>query len=145
MNISLKQIGVAKNQEKKHFGGWDTVQTDIIINPEYQDALLGLKDFSHVVVIFWMHEVKRCDIRHVPQGKRGEVPEVGIFACRCAERPNPIGISTVKIVGIKDNIVTVQGLDVINDTIILDIKPYTPQYDRIENPRYPEWVDKLEY
>jgi len=145
MKITLKPIGIAQNQEKKHFGGWEKVVTNIIINEEYKEALSGLQDYSNLIVVYWMHEVKSCDIRHVPQGKVGEVPEVGIFACRCPQRPNPIGISTVEILSIKDNILTVKGLDVINDTPIIDIKPYTPQYDAAPDAKVPEWVNKLDY
>lgn len=145
MEIILKSIGVAENQEKKHFGGWATVVSNIVIRREYQDALKGLEDYSHLIVIYWMHEVKTCDIRHVPQGKVGEIPEVGIFASRCPQRPNPIGVSTVKILSIKNNVITVQGLDVVNSTPILDIKPYTPQYDRADDARVPRWVGKLDY
>ena len=145
MEIKLSPIGVAENKEKHHFGNWREVVTDLVINDEYQDALAGLEDYSHLIVVYFMHEVKTCDIRHIPQGKIGEVPEVGIFACRCPARPNHIGISTVKILDIKDNIVTVQGLDVINNTPILDLKPYTPQYDSVNDAKVPEWVNKLEY
>lgn len=145
MEIKLKPIGFTKNQEKKHFGGWHEVVTELIIDEQYKDALDGLEDYSHLIVIYWMHQVEACDIRHVPQGKVGEVPEVGIFACRCPQRPNPIGISTVEILSIKDNIITVKGLDVIKDTPILDIKPYTPQYDTITNAKTPDWVNKLDY
>ena len=145
MKITLKPIGIAQNQEKKHFGGWEKVVTNIIINEEYKEALSGLQDYSNLIVVYWMHEVKSCDIRHVAQGKVGEVPEVGIFACRCPQRPNPIGISTVEILSIKDNILTVKGLDVINDTPIINIKPYTPQYDAAPDAKVPEWVNKLDY
>ena len=145
MEIKLKSISIAKNQEKKHFGEWKDVVTDLVINEEYKDALTGLEDYSHLVVIYWMHEVKTCDIRHIPQGKIGKVPEVGIFACRCPQRPNPIGISTTEIISVKDNIIKVKGLDVIDNTPILDIKPYTPQYDSALNAKVPEWVDKLDY
>jgi len=145
MEIKLTSIGVANNKEKKHFGNWKNVSTDLVINEAYKDALQGLSDYSHLIVVYWMHEVKTCDMRHVPQGKIGEVPEVGIFACRCAQRPNPIGVSTVKIIDIKNNIVTVKGLDVIGNTPILDIKPYTPQYDSVLNAKVPDWVNKLEY
>jgi len=143
--ITLKPIGIAKNQEKKHFGGWSGVVTDLVIDEKYRQALDGLQDYSHLVVVYWMHEVKTCELLHVPQGKVGEVPQVGIFACRCPARPNPIGISTAGILAIKDNIVTVKGLDVINGTPILDIKPYTPQYDLVRDAKVPEWVGKLEY
>lgn len=145
MNITLKPIGFAKNQQKDHFGGWNKVVTDLVIDKEFEEALLGLKDYSHLVVIYWLSEVKACELRHVPQGKVGKVPEVGIFACRCAQRPNPIGIATVKLMKIKENIVTVKGLDTINNTPILDIKPYTPQYDLVKNAHVPAWVNKLDY
>ncbi|TSC81913.1 MAG: hypothetical protein G01um101420_696 [Parcubacteria group bacterium Gr01-1014_20] len=145
MEINLKTIGFARNQEIDHFGGWDKVVTELVINDEYQDALTGLDDYSHIFVIYWMHNVKTCDIRHVPQGKVGEVPEVGIFACRCPGRPNPIGLSLAKIMSIKGSVVTVRGLDVIKDTPILDLKPYTPQYDSAVDVKVPDWVNKLEY
>ena len=83
--------------------------------------------------------------RHVPQGKVAEVPEVGIFACRCPQRPNPIGITTVEIISINKNAIKVKGLDVINNTPVLDIKPYTPQYDLVRDAEVPEWVNKLDY
>lgn len=145
-NIELKPIGLAKNNERKHFGGWGAIITEIVVYPQYKDALLGLEDYSHLIIVYWMHETKTCDLRHIPQGKvGGEVPEVGIFACRCAQRPNPIGVSTVKIESIEDNIVKVKGLDVINETPILDIKPYTPQYDAVKDAKVPKWVNKLDY
>ncbi len=143
--IKLNPIGYAKNAEKHHFGGWKNIISEIIINEKWRGALLGLSDFSHIIVVYFMHEIKTCDIRHIPQGKAGKVPEVGIFACRCPARPNPIGISTVKLLNVKDNIITVQGLDVVQDTPILDIKPYTPQYDAAENPKVPDWINKLDY
>jgi len=145
MEIKLKSIGSAQNKEKKHFGGWKDVASELVIDKEYQEALEGLEQYSHLIVIYFMHEVKTCDLRHVPQGKDGEVPMVGIFACRCAQRPNPIGITTVELVNIKENIITVKGLDIIGDTPILDIKPYTPQYDSVTDAKIPEWVNKLDY
>ena len=54
MEIKLKPIGFAKNQEAKHFGGWAGVVTDLIIEKLYEDALLGLEDYSHLIVIYWM-------------------------------------------------------------------------------------------
>ena len=141
----MKAIAVAENAEKKHFGGWGGIITDIVIDEKYKDALMGLEDYSHLIIIYFMHEVKTCDLRHVPQGKVGEVPEVGIFACRCPQRPNPIGITTVEFLGIENNIVKVKGLDVIDGTPILDIKPYTPQYDSVSNAKVPDWVNKLDY
>lgn len=143
--IKLKPIGFAKNQEHKHVGGWAGVVTDLVIEKQYEDALLGLDDYSHLLVIYWMHEVSTCEMRHVPQGKVGVVPEVGIFSCRCPQRPNPLGLSTVKVLGIENNIITVEGLDVVNGTPILDLKPYTPQYDAVADAKVPAWVNQLDY
>ncbi len=145
MGITLKPIGTARNREQQHFGGWSEVVTDLAMYEEYEEALEGLEDYSHLIVIYWMHEVTTCDIRKVPQGKVGDVPEVGIFACRCPQRPNPIGITTTQISSIKGNCVTVKGLDVIRNTPIFDIKPYTPQYDAVQDVKVPEWVNKLDY
>ena len=145
MEITLKSIGIATNQEEQHFGGWSEIVTDLIINEEYEEALEGLEDYSHLIVIYWMHEITTFDMHKIPQGKVGDVPEVGIFACRCPQRPNPIGITTTQILSIKDNVVTVRGLDVINNTPILDIKPYTPQYDAAQDAKVPGWVNKLNY
>src|SRR3989338_626764 len=112
--IKLRPIGLAKNNIKKsRFGNFADEISEIILDKEYTKGLDGIEDYSHIIVVYWLDRVKTCDIRHIPQGKAGEVPEVGIFACRCVNRPNPIGISTVKILSIKDNIVTVKGFDII--------------------------------
>src|SRR3989344_7949518 len=126
--IKMTPIDLARNSQDKHYGGWREVMTEVVIDKRWEDALLGLSDYSHIIVVYWMHGVNTCDIRHVPQDMVGEVPEVGIFACRCPARPNPIGVSAVELISINGNVVSVKGLDVINGTPILDIKPYTPQY-----------------
>ena len=143
MTISMKPVGVVKNKEKnQHFGNWGKVVSDIVISKKFSSALDGLEDYSHAVIVYWMHEVKKHVVKHHPQGV---APLVGIFACRCKGRPNPIGISAVKIVRRRKNILTVKGLDVINGTPVLDIKPYTPQYDMVKNIKVPEWTKMLKY
>lgn len=145
MDIKLRSIGLARNESTDHFGGWSESLTDIVLEPEYAPGLDGLRDYSHAIVVYFMHEAGVCELHHVPQGRVGQVPEVGIFACRCAQRPNPIGLSIGKIIAIRGNVITLKGLDVIRDTPILDIKPYTPQYDLARDVTTPEWVGKLEY
>ena len=71
------------------------------------------------------------------------MPQVGIFSQRVKDRPNPIGVTAVKIISVGDDYLEVQGLDAINDTPVLDIKPYYPQYDKIEHSIVPEWVNRL--
>ena len=145
MEIKIKPIGFVKNNIKEQrFGNWSDVVSEIILNKEYEDALDGIEDYSHINVVFWMNEVKTCKIKHQPQGNE-HVPVVGIFACRCPNRPNPIGITTVELLERKNNTVKVKGLDVIDNTPIIDIKPYTPQYDKVKDVKTPEWIDKLKY
>ncbi len=141
--IIIKPIGIARNDvEKSRFGGWDKVISEIILNEEYREALDGIDDYSHLIVLFWMDQVKACKIKHQPQGIG---PLVGILACRCPARPNPIAITTVKLLEHKGNRLKVKGLDVINNTPIIDIKPYTPQYDEVKDAKAPAWINELEY
>ena len=145
MEIKIKPIGLVKNNVKEHrFGDWKNEISEISLNKEYEEALDGIEEYSHLNVVFWMDQVKTCKIKHRPQGNE-EVPVVGILACRCPARPNPIGITTVKLLGRKDNKIKVIGLDVIDNTPVVDIKPYTPQYDKVEDAKTPEWIDKLKY
>ncbi len=145
MEMKVKPIGFAKNAvNETRFGNWKDEISEIIFNKEYEEALDGIEDYSHINVVFWMDQVKTCKIKHRPQGNM-EVPVVGIFACRCPVRPNPIGITTVELLGKENNVIKVKGLDVINNTPIIDIKPYTPQYDEVKNAKTPEWINKLKY
>lgn len=144
-DVKMNPIGSVKNSVKEpRFGNWAGVISDIVLDGKYTEALDGLEDYSHATIVYWMHEVKTCHIKHRPQGNP-DVPVVGVFACRCPARPNPIGITTVEIIGVEDNVLKVKGLDVINGTPILDIKPYTLHYDCVKNAKYPAWVDKLKY
>ncbi len=141
--ITIKPLGKAKNNvTKPTLPGWKDITTEIVIDKRYTKGLDGIEDYSHVIIVYWMDREKECHLKHHPQGKK-DVPFVGVFACRCPQRPNRIAISTVELVGRKENVLTVKGLDIINDTSILDIKPYTPQYDKVEKAKVPNWVNKL--
>src|SRR3990170_3676719 len=141
--ITIRPLGLAKNKVyKPMLPGWKDVVTEIVIDKNYSKGLDGIEDYSHVIIVYWMDREKECHLKHHPQGTE-DVPFVGIFACRCPQRPNRIAISTVELVGKKGNIITVKGLDIINGTPILDIKPYTPQYDEVKKAKIPDWVIKL--
>lgn len=143
--IKLNPIGVVKNNVKKpRFGNFANEISEIIIDKKFTEALTGIDDYSHVIIVYWMDKVKDYVIKHQPQGNPN-VPVVGIFACRCPQRPNPIGMTTVKLIGHKGNKLKVKGLDVIDGTPVIDIKPYWPQYDKVENGKIPDWVDRLEF
>lgn len=122
--------------------GWATVVSTLVLEPEYAGALDGLGAFSHALVIFWMHEAPAPDtMRRRPQG-RSDMPEIGILAQRARHRPNPIGVTAVEVIEVAQNTMMVRGLDAINGTPILDIKPYFPQYDA-RPATTPSWVDEL--
>ena len=124
---------------------WGQVISEIIIKEELRDGLQGLEDFSHVIVVYHLSEAKFVKENHLvrrPQG-RADMPKVGIFAQRAKDRPNTIGVTAVKLLSVKQNAITVQGLDAIDGTPVLDIKPYYPQYDLKENAHVPEWVNIL--
>ena len=108
----------------------------------------ALSDYSHLVIVYHMDQICLHKDRHVPQGRYEDVPEVGIFACRCPWRPNPIAITTVKLLKLDGNIITVRGLDAANLSPVLDVKPYYPPYDGVdanEDLRVPDWIYKLTY
>ena len=124
---------------------WGELISHIVINEDLSDGLRGLENFSHIIVVYHLNEANFEKEKHLvrrPQG-RNDMPMVGIFSQRAKDRPNPIGITAVKLISIKENVIEVQGLDAIDRTPILDIKPYYPQYDLKENATVPEWVDIL--
>ncbi len=143
-DITLKPIGFVKNNVKElRRGNFDDEVSEIIVDEEFTDALNSIEDYSHVIIVYWMDKVKKHVITHRPQGNP-EVPVVGIFSCRCPPRPNPIAITTVKLIGHEGNKITVKGLDILDGTPVIDIKPYWPKYDKVEDAVIPDWVDKLE-
>ena len=141
--IQLVPIGQANNAVKKPaLTGWKELVTEIVLDTQYTKGLDGIEDYSHVIIVYWMGQEKECHLKHHPQG-RTDVPYGGIFACRCPQRPNRIAISTVKLLSRKKNSIEVEGLDILDNTPILDIKPYTPVYDMVHNTRVPVWVSRL--
>ncbi|MAG15515.1 tRNA (N6-threonylcarbamoyladenosine(37)-N6)-methyltransferase TrmO [Candidatus Woesearchaeota archaeon] len=142
--IKLTPIGSVRNNIKEaRFGNFADEISEIIIDEKFAEALKGLDDYSHVIIVYWMDKVNKHVITHRPQGNP-EVPIVGIFACRCPERPNPVAITTVQLLGIEGNKVKVKGLDILDGTPVIDIKPYWPQYDKVDGS-IPDWVNKLEF
>lgn len=95
----------------------------------YKGYIAGLKDldgFSHITLLYHFHKVKRAELQVVPfmdKEKRG------IFSCKAPKRPNPIGISTVKLLNIKNNRIFIEEVDMLDGTPLLDIKPFHPLFD----------------
>ena len=127
-------------------GNWATVDSEIHLDPEYAAGLQGLEGFSHVLVIFFLDRAQGFDLKtqllRRPRGME-DMHEVGVFAQRTKYRPNPIGITAVKLLGIDGNVVRVRGLDALDGTPVLDIKPYMPPFDRVDDVVMPSWVSHV--
>jgi tRNA (adenine37-N6)-methyltransferase len=144
--IMLKPIGIVESPVKDPVDeNWGTVISRVILRPEYASGLLGLSDFSHVIVVTYLHKASFDPARHLQRRPRGleNMPRVGILSQRAKDRPNPLGVTAVKLLAVGENHVTVQGLDAIDGTPVIDIKPYYPQYDRIDSAVVPAWVEEL--
>ena len=144
--ISIKPIGsVSSPVTERVDKNWGEVTSRIILKPEYKGSLLGLEDFSHAIIVTYLHQAKFIPSKHLQRRPRGleSMPKVGIFSQRVKDRPNPIGVTAVKIIGVGDDYLEVRGLDAIDNTPVIDIKPYYPHYDKIEAPCIPEWVNRL--
>ena len=98
----------------------------IELQPEYSPGLKDLEGFSHIILIYHLHQSHRVSLSVVPFL---DSREHGVFATRSPNRPNPIGLSVVKLIRITDNILYVDHLDVLDGTPLLDIKPYIPEFD----------------
>ncbi len=96
---------------------------ELVLEAEYEPGLLGLEEFSHVVVLAHLHEVTETRLQVTPMGER----RVGIFATSGPPRPNPIGHSVLALDGVSDTRLSVSNLDLIDGTPILDVKPYAPK------------------
>jgi tRNA-Thr(GGU) m(6)t(6)A37 methyltransferase TsaA len=112
---------------------------------EFCPGLKGLEDFSHVIILYWIHlrdgEKERHTLLVFPRRHTVDV-EKGVFACRSPSRPNPIGLCVVELLKIEECILIVKGLDAFSGSPIIDIKPYIPRADAILNARVPEWTSR---
>ncbi|PMB74091.1 tRNA (N6-threonylcarbamoyladenosine(37)-N6)-methyltransferase TrmO [Candidatus Bathyarchaeota archaeon] len=128
-------IGVVEKVDEK--------EAQIRVFPEFCRGLKGVEGFSHLIVLYWVHlrdnEVDRRTLLVFP--KRGLVKvETGVFACRSPSRPNPIGLCIVELVKRENCTLMVRGLDAFEGSPIIDIKPYIPNTDAVQNARVPEWA-----
>ncbi len=140
--IQLEPIGVIHNsmQEAHPDTAWHEIESEIVIAPKWRDALDGLAEFSHLWVIFYFDRAQPLDALRVHPMRRADLPRVGLFATRSPIRPNPIGICPVELLSIRENVLRVRGLDALDGTPVLDLKPYLERGDAIRNTRAAAWV-----
>ncbi|MFC1932486.1 tRNA (N6-threonylcarbamoyladenosine(37)-N6)-methyltransferase TrmO [Chloroflexota bacterium] len=146
--MTLKAIGVVHNKVKQMPPGrhdWFVeIISEIIIDSSLTEALDGLEAFSHIIVLYWIHRLVSGElpIKHHPQS-REELPLTGLFATRNPNRPNRIGKTTVRLLQRQGNTLRVKGLDALDGTPVIDIKPYIPGYDSVDDAEFPQWTTKL--
>jgi len=144
--LNLKIIGKVRNsvREMKR-EGWESLESEVIVDPRFEEALEGIEDYSHVLVLFWLSRVRKDqrNLKRIHPKSRKDLPWVGIFATRTQYRPNPIGLTVVELVERKKNILRVRGLDAMNGTPVVDIKPISPRQEFLKEPRVPKWYDQL--
>ena len=118
-------------------------ESKVRIFPEYCIGLKGIEAFSHVIILYWMHlhdnERDRQTLLVFPRKHPVNV-ETGVFACRSPSRPNPIGLCVVELVEVEVCNLVVKGLDALEGSPIIDIKPYIPRADSIPDARAPGWT-----
>lgn len=144
--LTLEPIGIVRSPISEGVDeNWGKVIAEIRIAEHLAAGLQGIDQFSHLLVVFWMHQSSfdpAADLVRRPRG-RADMPPLGIFAQRAKHRPNPIGITAVKLIGVSGALLTVRGLDAIDGTPVLDIKPYVPAFDHVTAATVPEWIERL--
>ena len=136
---------IRKAQTREYHRKNKNTVSELMIYPEFAEALDGIDAFSHIVVLFWPHLLPedRRNLRKVHPMGRKDVPQQGIFATRSPARPNPVLVSSVQILERQGNILRVKGLEALDGSPVIDIKPVTRLNDGVENPTFPEWIKQL--
>ena len=140
--IGFVKNGVRETPRRPHWQ-LDTI-SELVVDPKWEEGLEGLEgleEFSHIIVLFWFD---RLPEKHVPLKvhpmHRLDLPVTGLFATRTPNRPNRIGETVVSLIERTGNILKVKGLDALDGTPILDIKPYLRSGDLIPDAKGPSWT-----
>jgi tRNA (adenine37-N6)-methyltransferase len=144
MEIVYRPLGVIRSPftEKDHTpiqSLFSNAAGTVEVFPEYAEGLRDIGGFSHLFLIYHLHHTEECKLLRKPflDGSK----EHGIFATRHFCPPNPIGLSIVELKKVRGNVLEVGGIDVLDGTPLLDIKPYVRQFDCRENVRS-GWFDE---
>ena len=123
---------------------WEEIESRVVIYEPWVEALEGLDGFSHIVLIFWLDRPSENEVplKVHPEAKE-DLPLVGLFATRTPLRPNPIGVTSVELLGIEGDTLRVRGLDAYDGTPVLDIKPYLIRGDLKPGASAPDWLRRL--
>jgi tRNA-Thr(GGU) m(6)t(6)A37 methyltransferase TsaA len=144
MAIKYKPIGIIHSPFSALDGmpiqpaGAIGIRGTVEVFPEYQDGLKDLEGFSHVILLYHFHRSRHFELEVVPF-LDSELR--GVFATRAPKRPNPIGLSVVKLEKIKGSILHIENVDIVDGTPLLDVKPYAPEFDQQTSVRT-GWLER---
>ncbi len=149
--ISLYPIGEIVNERKiVEDDNWGEIISIIELNDSFNEsALKGIEEFSHLEIIYYFDKVEDSKIITGARHPRNleHLPEAGVFAQRVKNRPNKLGLTTVKLLRVENKTLHVKGLDAINGTPVLDIKPvfkqFLPQVSYQDEIKQPDWVNEI--
>jgi tRNA (adenine37-N6)-methyltransferase len=147
MMFTIKSIGVVYNERKSPRDDfWVEVLSEIKLEKEWDKSCLdGIESFSHLEILYLFHLVPDKNIQHTSRHPRNneEFPKVGIFAQRGKNRPNKIGVTIVELINKEGTSLIVKGLDAIDGTPIIDIKPVMKEFLPKRETKQPQWASEL--
>ena len=132
MQICYRPIGIVHSPFKETKGmpiqppGAAKIRGTIEVFPEFVNGLKDVEGFSHIILLYHFHRAQKSELVVIPF--MDSQPH-GVFATRAPKRPNPIGLSIVKLLNIEQNILHIKNVDIVDGTPLLDIKPYVPEFD----------------
>ncbi len=145
MQINLRQIGTInspfchlENMPVQPKGARDVIAT-IEIKKEFQDGLKDLDGFNFIYLIYYFHKVKNHKLQVVPFMDKTK-SERGVFSTRTPMHPNSLGLSVVELIKVEENIITIKGVDILDGTPLIDIKPYIVNFDKVDKMPTSGWM-----
>lgn len=141
--MEIEPIGLVGNAEHDVARqDWSRVRSQIRLRDGLGAALLGLEDYSHVIVVGWLDQIPqelRERLQAYPAGD-DRLPLQGALALRGGARPNPIAVTVCRLERIEEDTLHLEGLDLVDGTPVLDIKPYIAYYDAVPKAKLPKWA-----
>lgn len=145
--IQIVPVGYVRNPRREiEDDFWGGVVSEIVMDPAFgEESILGLEDFSHAEVTFHFHGVPEAKVVTGARHPRNDAswPRVGIFAQRGKNRPNRLGLATVRILERDGAVIRVRDLDAIDGTPVVDIKPVIREFLPVGDVRQPAWATEL--
>ena len=119
---------IGKPDDAPHQGREAGIEAAVEILPEYEEALEGIEGCRRIVIVCWLHLAGRSTLKVHPRGDPGK-PLTGVFATRSPLRPNPLAIYTAELLEVRGTTLLVRGVDAVDGTPVIDIRPHAPRLD----------------